>query len=189
MEWKEIKEAIKEDKIIYFGLEKKKRIFHKITSKDFYLTGKYIIYARKAGYFKENSKKFINKILCVYYMRKKNKLGLKLNIDLAPSFFGRRIIIWHRNIFVNYYAKIGNDCQFHGNNCLGSKNKDGKDAPILEDGVDVGIGANVIGNITLAKEIIIGANALVNKSYSRPKITLVGVPAKELKIEKNGGNK
>jgi len=179
MEWKEIKEAIKEDKKIYFGEERTKRIFHKITKKDFYLTGKYIIAARKAGYFKENRKKFINKILCIFYMRKKNKLGVKLHIDMGPSFFGRRIIIWHGNFVANYYSKIGDDCQFHGNNCLGSISVDGKDAPELEKGVDLGVGANVIGKIKIAEGIKVGANALVNKSFEEEYITIVGVPARK----------
>ena len=56
MEWKEIKEAIREDKKIYYGSDWKKRLFRSITGKDFYLTGKYIIFARKAGYYKENRK-------------------------------------------------------------------------------------------------------------------------------------
>lgn len=180
MKWKEVKEAIKEDKEIYFGKNRLNRFFHKITQKDFYLTGKYIIYARKAGYFKENRNKIINKLLCIYYMRKKNKLGIRLHIDLAPSFFGRRLIIWHGNFIANYYSKIGDNCEFHGNNCLGSTKKDGKDAPILEDEIDVGVGANIIGKIKLAKGIKVGANALVNKTFSEEKITIVGVPAKKI---------
>lgn len=128
MEYQEIKEAIKEDKLIYHGNGIKK-LFHYLTSNKFYLTGNYVIYARKAGYFKENRSGIINKILCIYYMRKKNKLGLKLNIDLAPSFFGRRIIIWHGNLICNYYAVIGDDCQFHGNNVLGCKKLGGRTHP------------------------------------------------------------
>jgi hypothetical protein len=179
VEWNEIKEAIKEDKIIYFGNTLLKKLFYKITQKDFYLTGKYIIYARKAGYYKENRNKFINKILCVFYMRKKNRLGIKLHIDIAPSFFGRRIIIWHGNFIANYHSRIGNDCQFHGNNCLGSIDKLGEQAPILENNIDVGVGANIIGKVRLASGIKVGANALVNKSFLKENSTIIGVPAHE----------
>lgn len=104
---KEIKECIKLDKKIYFHSgDIEKDIFHKITQSNFYLIGKYIIYSRKAGFYKENRKSLINKLFCIYYMKRKNVLGRKLNIDLAPSFFGKNLIIWHGNIVVNYYAEI-----------------------------------------------------------------------------------
>lgn len=176
---KELKEIIKEDKKIYFYNEDiEKRCFHLLVKSFWFEAGKYIIISRKAGYYKENRKKFINKILCIYYMKKKNKLGRKLGLDIAPSYFGRRIKIWHGNVVINYNSIIGDDCEFHGNNCIG--NNYGF-CPILGNNIDIGVGANIIGNVKLEDNIVVGANALVNKSFLEKNIVIAGVPAKKIK--------
>lgn len=178
MDIKEIKEIIKEDKRLYFEENVQKRLFHKIVKNFSYYIGKYIIYARLSGYYKENRKSFKNKILCIYYMRKKNKLGLKLNVDIAPSYFGRNLRIWHGNIVINYDAKIGDNCQLHGNNCIGV---DKNQCPLIGNNVDIGVGANIIGGAVIANNVIIGANSLVNKSFIEENIVIAGVPAKRIK--------
>ena len=38
-------------------------------------------------------------------------------------------------------------------------------APIIGDNVDIGVGATIIGNITIADNIKIGAGAVVTKSF------------------------
>lgn len=58
----------------------------------------------------------------------------------------------------------------------------GEDAPVLENNVDIGVGANLIGDIHIASNIKIGANALVNKSFEDENTILVGVPAKSKKL-------
>ena len=59
--------------------------------------------------------------------------------------------------------------------------QNGKDnlCPVLGKRVDVGIGAKIIGNVTIADDIKIGANAVVTKSFLEPGITLVGIPARK----------
>jgi serine O-acetyltransferase len=47
--------------------------------------------------------------------------------------------------------------------------------------VDIGVGAMVIGNITIADDCVIGAGAVVTKSCLEPGTILVGVPAVPLK--------
>ena len=43
------------------------------------------------------------------------------------------------------------------------------------------MGAKVIGDVELADDIVIGAGAVVNRSFLMPGITIGGIPAHELK--------
>lgn len=177
---KELKEIIKEDKELYFKNENiSKQIFHRLTKSFSYEIGKYIITSRKVGYYKEKKRNVLDNILFIYYARKKNNIGKKVNIELAPSFFGRRLKIWHGNVIVNYKTKIGNDCQFHGNNCVGV-GKYGK-CPVIGDNVDIGVGANIVGDAFIPNGTIIGANSFVNKKFYDNNIVIAGVPAKKIK--------
>lgn len=176
---KELKEIIREDKKLYFSEKFQEKVFHFLTRSFLHDIGKYIICARKAGYYKENRKGFLNKIKCIHYVRKKNKLGKKMGIEIMPSYFGRRLKIWHGNVIINYNAVIGDDCEFHGNNCIGV-GTNGK-CPIIGNNVNIGVGANIIGNAKIANGIIIGANSFVNKQFLEENIVIAGVPAKRIK--------
>ena len=47
--------------------------------------------------------------------------------------------------------------------------------------VDIGVGAKIIGGITIADDVKIGAGAVVTKSCSEIGATLVGVPARKIR--------
>ena len=67
----------------------------------------------------------------------------------------------------------------HGANCLGN-NGSTNDAPILGNNVDVGIGAVIIGGVTVADNVKIGANAVVNRSITEEGSVYVGIPARKV---------
>ena len=94
--------------------------------------------------------------------------------------YKRQIIHHTGNIVVNGFARIGEMCQLHGDNCIGN-NGITLAAPRIGNRVDIGVGAKIIGNIEIADDIVIGAGAVVNKSFKEPGITIGGVPARELK--------
>ena len=86
-------------------------------------------------------------------------------------------------IMINKEAKIGSDLCIHINTGIvagGTSNG----VPTIGDGVVIGIGAVVLGDIYIANNIAIGANAVVNKSFFEENIGVAGVPAK--KISDNG---
>ena len=58
------------------------------------------------------------------------------------------------------------------------------DVPMIGNDVVIGTGATLLGGITIADGIAIGANSLVNKSFDDPNIAIAGIPAK--KISDNG---
>lgn len=50
--------------------------------------------------------------------------------------------------------------------------------PTIGDGVFIGAGAKIIGEIEIANNVKIGANSLVTESILTPNVVAVGVPAK-----------
>ena len=170
------------EKKLYLG-EKTyiQRIKERLLRTEDYLLWRYVYLMRKAEYYGNNG----NPILFMWYQRRKNILGVKLNITIRKNNFNEGVRIWHSGIIINGYAKIGKNCQLHGFNCIGNKGGADEKAPILGDNVDVGVGAKIIGNIYIADGVRIGANAVVNKSCYKKNAMLVGVPAKIKETESN----
>ena len=121
--------------------------------------------------------------------RRKNKLGVKLGIEISEKSFQEGLIIFHTgNIVVNGYSRIGKNCKLHGDNCIGN-NGISEATPRIGDRVDIGVGAKIIGDVEIADDIVIGAGAVVNRSFLTPGIVIAGIPAKEIHPAKttNGG--
>lgn len=146
-----------------------------------YLLWKYVYYMRYAEYYDNRN----CKIRFCIYQRKKNKIGRLLNVSIWKNNFDEGLRIWHSGIIVNGYAKIGKNCQLHGGNCIGNKGDDRLGAPVIGNNVDIGVGAKIIGDIYIADDIRIGANAVVTKSCYEKGAVLVGSPAREIKCKKD----
>jgi serine O-acetyltransferase len=57
----------------------------------------------------------------------------------------------------------------------------GGGCPIIGDNCDIGVGAKIIGDITIADNVTIGAGAIVNKSCLESNVVLAGIPARIIK--------
>lgn len=139
---------------------------------------KYMYYLRKQEYYINTAKgNKLKGLLGLIYERRKNRLGMRLGIEIAPNCFGKGLSIWHiGSIIVNSEAKIGDNCILHGANCIGNNGKT-QAAPRIGNNVDIGYGAVIIGDIEIADNVKIGANAVVNKSVTKQGCTVVGIPA------------
>ena len=129
------------------------------------------------------SKNPIWKVLYLFYRTRKNRLGVIIGVDIPESVFDEGLVIHHNgNIVVNGSSKVGKNCQLHGDNCIGNSGKINEltNCPQIGNNVDIGVGAKVLGGITIADDIKIGANAVVTKSFNEPGITIVGIPAHKL---------
>ena len=121
--------------------------------------------------------------------RGKEGIGRKLGIVISEKSFQEGLIIFHTgNIVVNGYSRIGKNCKLHGDNCIGN-NGISEATPRIGDRVDIGVGAKIIGDVEIADDIVIGAGAVVNRSFLTPGIVIAGIPAKEIHPAKttNGG--
>ena len=142
-----------------------------ITHEDNYLIWKYMKFLRA-------EEAATNKLTAYFWRRKKNDLGSKLGIQIYAGTCEPGLHIWHySSTLISGDAKIGRDCVFHGQACIGS-NGITTDAPVIGNRVDIGVGAKIIGGVTIADDVIIGAGAVVTKSCLEPGSILAGVPAK-----------
>lgn len=142
----------------------------------------FLVLSRKCDYyfFLKNKGGVLNKMLYLYTICKKNRLGEKLGFDINTSNTEPGLLIYHYNIVINGESQIGKDCHLHGNNCIGNDGKT-NNCPIIGDNVSLGVGAVVIGNITIASNIIIAAGAVVVHSFLEEGITIGGIPARKIK--------
>lgn len=117
----------------------------------------------------------------LYFERKKNRLGTRLGIEIGPNCFGKGLNLYHGgNIVINPDVRAGENCSLHGSNCIGNNGKT-PHVPTLGNNVDIGFGAVIIGDVNVADNIKIGANAVVNRSFTEAGCTVAGVPARVVK--------
>ena len=180
-----IKSIIENEKKIYIAHLKdfKSRISAALTHDESYQIYKWSKELRITEYYEDTKDKSILMKICYYYhYRKMCILGDRLGFFISTGVLGKNVKIFHRGgIIINFRSKIGDGCRFHGDNCVGN-NGTTTDCPVLGKNVDVGIGAKILGGVTIADDIKIGANAVVTKSFLEPGITIAGIPA--TKIEK-----
>ena len=120
------------------------------------------------------------KILRFMFFRRKNILGAKLGFFIPAGCFGPDLRIWHYgSIIVNPESRIGPGCDIHGNCCIGSNGRT-QNSPVIGKNVNLGQNCQILGGIRIADGVVIGAGAIVTKSFTNENATLVGVPAKEL---------
>jgi serine O-acetyltransferase len=95
---------------------------------------------------------------------------------------GRRVRIWHHGGMILAARSIGDDCHIRQNTTMGVAHRgDHVSAkPIIEERVDIGCGAVILGAITVGHDSQIGANAVVIRDIP-PYSVAVGVPAKVIK--------
>ena len=142
---------------------------------------KFLKTLRKLEYY-QNCKSGGISILSRYLITKRhNKLSLKLGFSIPTNVFGAGLSIPHHGtIIVNGGAKIGSNCRLHACVNIGTEAGYGDKAPFIGDNCYIGPGVKVYGDIKIANGTAVGANAVVNKSFSEENIAIGGVPAKKI---------
>src|SRR5581483_6156935 len=87
-------------------------------------------------------------------------------VDIAPAAqIGPGLVISHATgIVIGAWAKIGRDAIILHEVTIGSRDPTRREAmPTIGDGVTIGAGAKLIGDITIGDEAFIGVNAIVTK--------------------------
>jgi serine O-acetyltransferase len=112
--------------------------------------------------------------------------GLKLGWEIPINTFGPGLKINHSGlIIVNGNARIGAFCDIHQGVNIGQHGMLPDDVPTIGDNVWIGPGAKIFGRIVIASRCAIGANAVVNRSFTEDGISIAGIPAKKIS---NTGN-
>lgn len=140
---------------------------------------------RKLEYL-TNCKK--NRALRVFYQYKYLKKSKQLGYSIPINVFGPGLSIAHYGtIVVNGGAKIGANCRIHVCVNIGTEAGKNRAAPTLGDNCYIGPGAKLFGEIVLGNNIVIGANAVVNKSFPDGNATIGGIPAKIISMKTSEG--
>lgn len=107
-----------------------------------------------------------------------NKLG---NIEIPINTLGYGTRFPHiGKIIINKDASIGNYCTIYPGVCIGKK--ENGEVPKIENHCYIGIGAKIIGKVTVPDNSIIAPNAVVIKCTESNSVVLGGIPAKILKV-------
>ena len=100
---------------------------------------------------------------------------------------GRRVRIWHHGGMVLTARVIGDDVHIRQNTTFGLVSRDQAHAfPTIEDRVDIGCGACILGGVVVGHDSVIGANAVVVTDVPPNSIAL-GSPARAIARPADGG--
>lgn len=124
----------------------------------------------------------------VYYKVKYHNLSVKLGFSIPINVFGEGLSIAHYGtIVINGGARVGKNCRMHADVNIGATGGS-RNAPQLGDNIFIGTGAKIIGDITIADDVAIGANAVVVKSIEEKGVTYAGIPAKKVSDKNSRSN-
>lgn len=105
----------------------------------------------------------------------RNRYGIELPYTVRV---GRGVVIEHQGAIVVHGASvIGDGCVVRQGCTLGLRRLDDLSAaPVLEDGVELGVGAVVLGSVRIGRGARVGANAVVLHDVAAG-TTVWGIPA------------
>lgn len=139
---------------------------------------KYLYFLRKTEYF-SNCRS--HSLLRIFYKYRLRKLGIRLGFSIPINVFGPGLSIPHiGTIIVNNNARVGANCRLHACVNIGASGGNNK-APQIGDNVYIGPSVVMFGDISIADNVTIGANATVNKSFEDSNIVIAGCPARIVK--------
>lgn len=133
---------------------------------DFFSQGFWALFNHRFGNWRMGIKNKLLRAPCTIIYRIHRKLvqilcGIQLDYTVEV---GRRVKLEHFGGMIISAKRLGNDIILRQNTTLGIKTLEDLDGkPTLEDGVMVGVGVVIVGDITIGKGSLIGANAVVSE--------------------------
>ena len=111
-------------------------------------------------------------VIKAFAMYRLRQISVKTGITIPPNTFGKGLYIPHYGcIVVNGSARFGD-------NCIVQCGVNVSEGVQCGDNIYLGAGAKLLINVRLQSGTIVGANAVVNKSFEESNIVLAGIPAK-----------
>jgi serine O-acetyltransferase len=135
---------------------------------------------RKVEYYKNCRKGLFWKLYLYWLKWKFHNLSVKLGYFIQPNVCGPGLSLHHFLVGIHGAAIIGANCRIQSGVNIGTKAGETSSVPKIGDNVYIGPGAKIFGDVTIADGIAIGANAVVNKSFPEPNISIGGIPAKKI---------
>ena len=124
----------------------------------------------------------------MFHKLRYHRQSLKLGFSIPVNAFDKGLSIAHYGtIVVATSAKIGRNCRIHEGVTIGATNGSNQ-AAIIGNNVFIASGAKIIGEVTIADDVAIAANAVVTKSICEKGTTWGGVPARKISDHNSHSN-
>lgn len=134
---------------------------------------------RKCEYYLNCRKDPLGKLIGKYLKLRLLFVGRKNGFSIPPNVFGKGLSLAHTgSIVVNPAVRVGDYCRVNVGVNIGTAAGQSYACPQIGDNVYIGPGVKIFGKITIADNVAIGANAVVNKDCLQPNVTIGGIPAK-----------
>ena len=132
--------------------------------------------------------KFIRLPLIYWHKLSYQRKSVQLGFTIPLHVFGKGLSIAHRGtIVVHTSVKVGDNCRIHEGVTIGATSGC-KQAARIGNNVFIASGAKIIGDLTIADDVAIGANAVVVRSIEAPGTTWAGVPARKISDKDSHAN-
>lgn len=126
-----------------------------------------------------NQSGFFAKFMTFIYKFRWHKMQFKYGIGIGPNCVGKGLSIAHINgININDKAIVGDNLRIQ--ECVTVGASGGDKAPRIGNNVFLASGCKVMGDVYIADDCVVGANAVVVHDVLEPGITVAGVPAKKI---------
>ena len=143
---------------------------------------------RKVEYDINCRKGFMAPVIRKFHKARFHRLSVKLGFTIPPNVFGEGLAIPHYGtIVVHGNARVGRNCRLQEGVTIGATGGSHK-AAVIGNNCYFGSGAKVLGAVTIADDVAIGAGAVVTKDITEPGTTWAGVPAKKISDRNSHSN-
>lgn len=152
------------------------------------LIWKYQRLLRKSEYYTNCKKSLPGRLVGFWYRWRLFRLGVRCGFSIPINTCGKGLSLAHLGpVVINGGAIIGEYCRIHVCVNIGTQAGKSADAPHIGDRVYIAPGAKIFGKIQVGNDCVIGANAVVNKSFAEEGITIAGIPAKKISDKSSEG--
>lgn len=149
---------------------------------------KFEILLRKVEYDSNCRKGPVGFIVNKYHKFRFHRLSVKLGFTIPPNVFREGLAIPHYGtIVVHASARAGRNCRLQEGVTIGATGGSHR-AAVIGDNCYFGSGAKVIGAVTIADDVAVGAGAVVTKDITESGTTWAGVPARKVSGCSSHGN-
>lgn len=122
----------------------------------------------------------VGKLVGKWHKMRFHRLSVRLGFTIPPNVFGPGLSIPHYGtIVVHGNVRAGKNCRLQEGVTIGATNGSHK-AAVIGDNCYFGSGAKVIGEVRIADDVAVGANAVVTKDIVESGTTWAGAPVRKI---------
>ncbi len=137
---------------------------------------------RRVEYFLNCRRDLFGRLQHKYWSWRYHRQGMRCGFEIPPNIFGPGLSIAHKGtIIIHPDVRVGNNCRLHVDVTIGTRpGPPPEEVPTIGDDCYIGPGARLYGPIAIGPGTVVGANAVVNRSFPEGRMTVAGVPARKV---------